>query len=194
MTRVTRILFLTFFAIIIRPHPHTRILPLPIGRALPLPPGGWTLARPLAAFRTPHGKTWERALVGLLVGLLGLLSWQGVLLAWSPPDLPPMLLGAATRPSLALWSATSPVLTHRGHSPPALVAGLVSPPRDREALAAEDLDDEDSPSSLAVLTVGALLLPPTPTDMGTPGVKPPFFWPSHYLTRPQLLTRLSPLS
>src|SRR6267142_482440 len=178
MTREVWILSLTLLTLFIQPHHPTCMPPLPVGRALPLPPAGWTLARPLAALRTPYGKACEIALVGLLVGFLGLLSWQDAPVAWSPHDLSHRVAGGATHPSLALGPGTSPVLTHRGNSPPAMVAGLVSPLRDREALAADDLDDEDSPSSLAVLTVGALLLPPTPAGRGTTGVKPPFFWPS----------------
>jgi hypothetical protein len=192
MTWVARILLLTFSTLFIRPH--TRILPLPIGRALPLSAAGWATVRPLAILKTSRGQAWERVLVAFLVGLLGLLSTPSVLVAGSPLDLSPMVVGAATHPSLALGSSMSPVLTYQWTSPPAMVAGLVSPPRDRRVLAADDLDDEDSPASLAVSTAGASLHVPTPAGRGTTGVKPPFSWPSRYLTRPQLLKRFSPLS
>lgn len=194
MIQVSRILSRISSALFIRLRHYTCMSPLPVGRALPLSPVGWTPVRSLATLRTSPGKVWERALVGLLVGLLGLLSWQGLLVAGPPPELTRTVAGAATRPSLPLGSATAPVLTHRGNSPPAMVAGLVSPSRDRTALEADDLDDEDSPASLAVLTVGALLLIPPPAGRCPVGVKPPFFWPSRYLTRPQLLKRFSPLS
>jgi hypothetical protein len=194
MTRGARILSSTFSALFIRPHHLSCVRPLPNGRALSLSAAGRTPVRPLATLRTSPGKMWERALVGLLLGLLGLLSWQGLLVAGSPPDLPRTVAGAATCPSLPLRSVTAPALTHRGNSPPAMVAGLVSPSRDRMVLEADDLNEEDSPASLAVLTVGALPLVPHPAGRCPVGENPPCFWPFRYLTRPQLLKRFSPLS
>ena len=76
--------------------------------------------------------------------------------------------------------------------------GRVSPPFDRMAPEADDLEyddpDDDVPPSLAVLTAGAWLRPPAPASRDTTGITPTCWWPYLYLTRPQLLTRLSPLS
>jgi hypothetical protein len=54
-----------------------------------------------------------------------------------------------------------------------------------------DLED-DPPSALARQTTGVLSLPPA-TIEGHTAVMSPHRWPSRYLVRPQLLTRLLPL-
>ena len=109
MMRATKILSLTPSALWIQPHY--------LGRALPWPPAGWTLARLLGAPRTLHGQAWGRALLALLVGILGLLTVPGALGDWSTPDLLQAVAGAARRPSLALGSGASPVLNFPGKSP-----------------------------------------------------------------------------
>jgi hypothetical protein len=189
MLRATKIRSFTPSAVWIRPHHR--------GRTLPLPPAGSTLAGLLTAPRAPRGQVWGRALAGLLVGIWALLTWQGVLDAWSPPDLRQTVTDGTTRPSLTLGSGASPFLNHPGQHPPVLGAGRGSPPFDRMAQEADDLayddPDDDVPSSLAILIAGAWLRPPAPAGRYTTGMKPMSRWPFRYLTRPQRLTRLSPL-
>jgi hypothetical protein len=167
------------------------------GSALPWPPAESTIACLLTAPRAPRGRVWGRALVGLLVGILALLTWPDALGTWSLPDLGQTGMSEATRRSLTLGSGVSPVLSHPGKPPPRRGAGRVSPPFDRMAPEADDLEyddpDDDVSSSLAVLTGGAWLRPPAPAIRDTTGMTPTCWWPFLYLTRPQLLTRLSPL-
>jgi len=146
---------------------------------------GWALARPVVVLRTPRKEAWELA----VVGILALFSWHGALAISSSPDLADTVVDAATHPSLALGSDTFPVLTHREKAPPPTLAEFVPPTRDHMAPEADDLDDEISLTYLTVLTDEALLFPPAPAGKGTTGATPPCFWPSRYLTRPQLLKR-----
>jgi hypothetical protein len=186
MMRATKIRSLTRSAVGIRPHHR--------GRALPLPPAELTLARLLTGPRASCGQACGRALVGLLVGMLALLTWPGMPGAWSLPALHQIVTGGAMRPSLALGSGPSPVLSHPGKSATVVWAGRMAAPLASMAPDAADLEyddpDDDTPSSLAVLTARAWLPPPALAGRGTTGMTPTFSWPFLYLTRPQLLTRL----
>ena len=175
----------------------TWIRPPHRGTTLPVPPAGWTLARLLTVLRASCGRVWRQALAGLLVGILALLTWPGMLGPWSPPDLRQPGTSAATPPLLALRSGAPPILSPPGKPSPNLGARHVSPPVDRRTPAADDLEyddpDDDVSSSLALLTADAWLRPPAPASRDTTGITPTSWWPFPYLTRPQLLTRLSPL-
>src|SRR5262245_18187729 len=70
-----------------RTPPAVRIRPPHQGGALPVLPAGSTLARLLTTPRVLRGRVWRRALAGLLMGILALLTWPGMLRPWSPHDL-----------------------------------------------------------------------------------------------------------
>jgi hypothetical protein len=187
--RATKIRSLTSAAAWIRPHHR--------GKVLSVPPAGLTLPWLLTPPRAPRRPVWGRALVGLLVGIGVLLTWPDMLGAWSPHALRQTGMDGATCPSVTLGSSASPVLSHPGKHPPVMGVGRGSLPLDRRAPEADDLayddPDEDVLSSLAVLTAGTWLRPPAPASRDTTAITLTCWWPFLYLTRPQLLTRLSPL-
>jgi len=107
-----------------------------------------------------------RVWVGLLVGFL-VLAGPGVSAAWPALDRPRTSGDDAVSPRLDDRDAASPRLDDR------------------------DLED-DPPAALARRTTGVLGLSPA-TIEGHAAVMSSHCWPSRYLVRPQLLTRLSSL-
>jgi hypothetical protein len=137
-----------------------------------------TAGQPTARSPVQHGApraTWRwLALMGLLLGIL-LLALPRAPIAWPPPDLPSPVVRTALYAPLALASGD----------------GIASLPGDGVSLEPDDLDDpnDDDASPLAVLTAKALHRPPVPAHRDSLGVTSARLWPSHYLWRPQLLTR-----
>jgi hypothetical protein len=69
--------------------------------------------------------------------------------------------------------------------------GVSSLPADGASLEPDDLDDTDEDAStFTVLTAGVLRRPPAPARSDSLDVTSARRWPSHYLARPQLLTRM----
>jgi hypothetical protein len=135
---------------------------------------GQPTARSPVHQRAPRA-TWRwLTLVGLLLGIL-LLALPRAPIAWPPPDLPSPVVRTALYAALALASGE----------------GIASLPGDGVSLEPDDLDDtnDDDSSTLAVLPAQALHRPPVPAHRDSLGVTSARLWPSHYLWRPQLLTR-----
>jgi hypothetical protein len=90
---------------------------------------------------------------------------------------------------MGLRSAVSPVLSRsEEHSLPT-AARLASPPDESFTLDDYDWDDDDA-SDMLLLIPRAHILPPTAVCRDSTGSTQTRLWPTHYLVRPQLLTRL----
>ena len=90
---------------------------------------------------------------------------------------------------MALGSRASLVLSRAGDRPLIFMPYLGSQPYDRFAPDDNDLDDDNSPA-MPLLILGAYFLPPSPAGIDFDDSTRACLWPVHYLTRPQLLTRL----
>ena len=146
-----------------------------LGRFLLSSTAGQPTARSPVQHRAPRA-TWRwLALVGLLMGIL-LLALPRAPIAWPPPDLPSPVVRTALYAPLSLASG----------------AGIASLPGDGVGLEPDDLDatDDDDSSTLAVRTAKVLRRPPVAARRDRLGVTSARLWPSHYLARPQLLTRM----
>jgi hypothetical protein len=132
----------------------------------PMSPAGRSRAWPVAVRLSRHGRWQGPTLVGLVVGT--------VVLA--------LLLVA-----LALGAGPVPVGSRPGERLTALVVLCLSPPDN--SLALED-DDGDA---AALLTAEPLVLPSAPSPQGLPWWHVRLPGILRFLTRPQLLTRLSSL-
>jgi hypothetical protein len=119
------------------------------------------------------------ALVGLLVGDC-LMALPSAVSSRRPPDVPGTVVGTAMR---LLWN-----LSPRETRPATAVAPQAPRPRERIALTDGTMDDDD-PWGMAAPTPAGLILPLTACGRRT-GVTDVDPWPTHYLARPQLLTRL----
>jgi hypothetical protein len=119
------------------------------------------------------------ALVGLLVGGYLMVLPSGVS-SRRPPDVPGTVVGTAMR----LLRDLSPQEAH----PATVVAPQASRPRESIALTDGTMDDDDLWGGAAPTPAG-LILPLTACRPRT-GVTDADPWPTHYLARPQLLTRL----
>ena len=129
------------------------------------------------------------ALAGLVVGILGLvLPSAGI--SQCSPDVAGIIESTVIHPPqiLVFGSGESSLVSPPEARPMAVTRPQVSPASDNLAQDDSDLDDDD-PSSLPVLTRGALGLPLPSARMGVIGATSAFPWPFPYLTRPQLLTR-----
>jgi hypothetical protein len=131
------------------------------------------------------------AWLGLLVGIL-VLALHGAAVSWLASERPRMLMddpGSAPW-GMRLMTGTFPVLSGAGE-PPVVVStdhGLF-PGR----ILPMDVSDSDAdPVAFAIRPAAVLGLSPA-TSKGIAGVTHRHAWPSRFLTRPQLLTRLSAL-
>jgi hypothetical protein len=78
-----------------------------------------------------------------------------------------------------------------GEDHPAVTASRGSPPGDNLGLDDNDLNcEDDDPSSMVVQPQGIRVFPRSPTAMGMNAARHVCSWRSHFLVRPQLLTRL----
>jgi hypothetical protein len=128
-------------------------------------------------------------LVGLVVGILGLvLPSAGI--SQCSPDVPGIIESTVLHPPqlLVFGSGESSRVSPPEARPTAVTGPQASPAPDNLARGDGALDDDD-PSSLPVLRLGALGLPLPSAGMGVIGAMSAFLWPFPYLTRPQLLTR-----
>jgi hypothetical protein len=119
------------------------------------------------------------ALMGLLVGVC-LTVLPGAVSSRPPPEVPGTVVAATMR----LLRVPSP----QAARPATVVAPQASRPHD--GLTREDgtLDDDD-PWDRVALPAARLGLPPTPFRRWS-GVTDAYPWPTRYLVKPQLLTRL----
>jgi hypothetical protein len=92
------------------------------------------------------------------------------------------------RLAMVFMSNVSPILNPRGKTLETVVAPYRSPPHD--SLRLDGTLEDDDPASIAVLTAGDLDLLPPAIATPAPNVQRACFWPTRYLVRPQLLTRL----
>ena len=119
------------------------------------------------------------ALLGLLVGVC-LVVLPSAVSSRRPPDLPRTVVDAAMR----LLRVPTPHVAR----PATGAVPQVSRPRDGLVWEDSNLDDDD-PWGRVARTTARLDLPPTPFRRRT-GLTDAYPWPSRYLARPQLLTRL----
>jgi hypothetical protein len=119
------------------------------------------------------------ALVGLLVGGC-LMVLPSAVSSRRPPDVPGTVVGTAMR--------LLPNLSPRETRPATVVAPQASRPRESIALTDGTMDDDDLWGGAAPPPAG-LILPLTACRLRT-GITDADPWPTHYLARPQLLTRL----
>jgi hypothetical protein len=160
------------------------------------------LSAVMHAFRASHGlrtlpfdipsmQRLARTWVGLLVSIL-VLALHGAAVAWPASERPRMLMddpGSAPR-GIRLMTGMFPVLSDAGE-PPVVVPtdhGLFP----RHMLPLDVSDSDADPVAFAMRPAAALGLSPA-TSQGMTGVTHSRFWPSRFLARPQLLTRLSAL-
>jgi hypothetical protein len=136
--------------------------------------------RSVASLMAPCGMVWRLALVGFFLGVLALTLQD----AASP--IAGEAMGPFTVP--ALWSGDSPNLGRAEEHPLTTEARLAPPPDERFMLDNNDVDDDDF-SAMALPTLRAYVLPPAPVGIGINGSIHVSFWPTHYLVRPQVLTR-----
>jgi hypothetical protein len=141
-------------------------------------------SRPTAGRRTPCDMVLRLALVGFVLSILAL----------SLPDAARLVAGEAMGPLrvVALESRASPAFSRSAEHPLSTAARLTSPPEERFMLHDYDWDDDDSLDML-LLILKAHALPPTAVYRGFNGLTHACLWPTHYLVRPQLLTRIEPL-
>jgi hypothetical protein len=118
------------------------------------------------------------ALLGLLVGVC-LVILPSAVSSRHPPDLPRTVVDAA----MHLLRVPTPHVAR----PATGAVPQVSRPRD--GLVWEDSKLDDDPWGRVARTTARLDLPPPPFRRRT-GVTDAYLWPSRYLARPQLLTRL----
>jgi len=113
------------------------------------------------------------------------------LLALSLPAAGGSLEGEAMGPLrvVALESRASPAFSRSGEHPLSTAARLTSPPDESFTLDDYDQDDDDSLDMLLPI-LKAHALPPTAVYTGFNGLTHACLWPTSYLVRPQLLTRL----
>jgi hypothetical protein len=90
---------------------------------------------------------------------------------------------------VALGSGASPVLSRSAEHPLTTAAHLASSPDESFATDDYDMADDDS-SDMSLLVLNAHVLPPTAVCRGFNASTHSCLWPTHYLERPQLLTRL----
>jgi hypothetical protein len=138
-------------------------------------------SRPTAGHRTPCGMVLRQALVGFVLSLPAL----------SLPDAAGSLEGEAMGPLyvVALESRASPALSRSAEHPLSTAARLTAPPNESFTLDDYDRDDDDA-SDVLLLIRKAHALPPTAGDISFNGLTHACVWPTYYLVRPQLLTRL----
>jgi hypothetical protein len=137
--------------------------------------------QPRAGPGTLRRMVWSRVLMGFVFGVLA-LSLQYVA---SPVTGEPMgLLRVMT-----LGSGAFPVLSHAEQGPLTTVAHLVAPPDENFILNAYDVDDDDA-SDMPLWILRADVLPLVPAGISFHDSTHACLWPTHYLVRPQLLTRL----
>jgi hypothetical protein len=167
-------------------------VPLPIGRDPyhPWRDGTWH-SDGLVRRTFPADGVKMPALVGLLVGTL-LLALPHVLVARPASDLPRQVVHAAMRSSgvFTFGSEPSLILTCLGDRLASVLSYRVSPSRGSFALENDLDDDTDDPAALVVLTAGIRGHPLVPARKGITDVTSVHLWPSCFLLRPQLLTRL----
>ena len=139
-------------------------------------------------FDIPLQQRLARTWMGLLVVIL-VLALHGAAVAWPASERPRMLMddpGSAPQ-GMRLMTGMFPVLCGAGE-PPVVVStdhGLF-PGR----MLPMDVSDSDAdPAAFAIRPAAALGLSPA-TSKGIAGVTHNRFWPSRFLARPQLLTRL----
>jgi hypothetical protein len=119
------------------------------------------------------------ALLGLLVGVC-LIVLPSAVSSRRPPDLPRTVVDAAMR----LLRVPTP------HVACPAMGAVPQASRPRDGLVWEDSNlDDDDPWGRVALTAEGLVLPSTPFRRST-GLTDAYPWPSRYLARPQLLTRL----
>jgi hypothetical protein len=140
-------------------------------------------------FRTALTTRLALAWVGLLVGL-GVLALQGALLAWLSAERPRLIAhGPEDSPwVIPLATGAFPAVSGPGESSVVMSADHGWFPHHRLARDVCEADDDD-PVTGAIGTVAMLSWPPASRE-GIPGGTPRHCWPSRFLVRPQLLTRL----
>jgi len=177
---------------LIRPQHFTRALPLSVGRGQYHPKWGGSWHGHGLDHRTfPAYGLKILAQVGLLMGTLLLVLLHGPV-ARPAPDLPSPVARPATRSPgvFALGSDPFLLLTRLGDRPATVLTRRVAPPHESFALD-DDLDEDiDDPAALAVLTARTCGHPLAPARQGIADVTSVHLWPSRFLLRPQLLTRL----
>jgi hypothetical protein len=89
---------------------------------------------------------------------------------------------------VALGSGASPVLSRAAEHPLTTTAHLASPPA--ESFTTDDYDMAADSSDMSPLVLKAHVLPRTAVCSGCNASRHCCLWPTHYLERPQLLTRL----
>jgi hypothetical protein len=90
---------------------------------------------------------------------------------------------------VALGSGAYPILSRSAEHPVTTVTHLASSPD--ESFTADDYDmADDDASDMSLLVLKAHVLPPTAVCRGFNASTHACLWPTHYLERPQLLTRL----
>jgi hypothetical protein len=121
------------------------------------------------------------ALVGFVLSILALCL----------PDAARLVAGEAVEslPVTALGSGAFPALSHAESRPLTTSAHVASPPDESFALDDYDWDDDDSLDML-LLILKTHALHPTAVYIGFNGLTQACLWPTYYLVRPQLLTRL----
>lgn len=171
------------------------VLPLSRGKHLSPSPVERILAPPRGTLKISQAIQWlvqKWGLVGLLAGTL-LLALPGTLGAWSPADLPVSVRHQTTDSPrvMMLGAGVSLAMSPSEENHLALITHRRSLFQDNLRLDDGDLDDD--PSSIVVLPSVNRVFPPSLTIMRMNNGTRAFSWPSRYLVRPQLLTRLSPL-
>jgi hypothetical protein len=141
-------------------------------------------SRPTAGRRTPCDRVLRLALVGFVLSILVL----------SLLDAAGSLEGEAIGPLrvVALESKASFVLSRAEEHPLVPAARLTAPPDERFTLHDYDWDDDDSLDKL-LMVLTAHVLPLAAVRIMFDGSTHACLWPTYYLVRPQLLTRIEPL-
>jgi hypothetical protein len=138
------------------------------------------LRQPVAGPESLHGMAWCLALVGFFFAVLA-LSLPGAVSPVAGEAMDPL---RATAPG----SEASLVLSRAEEPPLPAEACLTSLPDARLTRGDGDVDD-DAPA-IPLLVLRAESLPPPPVGIDRNGSPHTGGWPTDYLVRPQLLTRL----
>jgi hypothetical protein len=138
-------------------------------------------SRPITGCRTPGDLVLRLALVAFVFSILAL---------WLPAAAG-SLYGEARGPLrvVALESRVSPALS-RSAEHPLRTAGRLTLPLDASFTLDDDDQDDDDASDMLLLSLKAHALPPDIICIRFNAVTHACVWPTDYLVRPQLLSRL----